>query len=348
MKFHIDLVVTWVQIDDKHEAMKRDVLSNLKKKESHNTQVTGDTPPTRRYDSQFTRFRDNSEILFCLRSVRKHMPWVRCIFIVVADYQSPDQYFDMTAGKRSRGPEIRLIRHSEIFKDKSCLPTFNSQAIEANLHNIPSLSEQFLYSNDDFYCGRDLPPSFFFDMEYGFPRSLLEDSFIAQGPKAKGMNMHSMAWVNNAELLDNVLFQSPSVAAQSPKRRYPSHVMQPLLKSSFKEAQKNPLVKFCFERTSASPFRTPLDVYPIGFMIYWNLISGLSVARDSVGLTLFHDLEPGDDVAGLMKFIEQTKPPLFCVNDGGYTDKQGIVMRQMLRRIFPEAAEWELEFSPES
>ena len=49
---------------------------------------------------------------------------------------------------------IRVVPHSEIFPDTGDLPTFNSHAIEACLHRIPDLSENFLYFNDDVFLGR--------------------------------------------------------------------------------------------------------------------------------------------------------------------------------------------------
>jgi hypothetical protein len=41
-----------------------------------------------------------------------------------------------------------------IFPDRSSLPTFNSNAIELQLHRIPDLSRKFLYFNDDVFLGR--------------------------------------------------------------------------------------------------------------------------------------------------------------------------------------------------
>jgi hypothetical protein len=45
-----------------------------------------------------------------------------------------------------------VVRHSEII-DKKYLPLFNSLPIEASIHHIPGLSENFLYSNDDCFFG---------------------------------------------------------------------------------------------------------------------------------------------------------------------------------------------------
>ena len=150
------------------------------------------------------------------------------------------------------------------------------------------------------------------------------------------MSLHSMAWINNSELLDTVF------GASSEQKKYPSHVMQPLLRSSFLAAQADPVVKYCFSRTSRTPFRTPLDIYPIGFIIYWNLLTGRATARySSDDICLFHDLEPGDNVKGLMSFINRKRPALFCINDGGYTATQGKVLIEMLFKIFPDVAPWE-------
>jgi hypothetical protein len=50
------------------------------------------------------------------------------------------------------------VDHTSIIENKY-LPTFNSSAIESYLHNIPNLSEIFLYNNDDYmhfdYVGRN-------------------------------------------------------------------------------------------------------------------------------------------------------------------------------------------------
>ena len=56
--------------------------------------------------------------------------------------------------------------HSEIFLCPpawlaSALPTFNSFAIESQLHNIPSLSSNFVSMNDDFFLLRPMSASDF-------------------------------------------------------------------------------------------------------------------------------------------------------------------------------------------
>ncbi|MGH7964405.1 MAG: stealth conserved region 3 domain-containing protein, partial [Candidatus Binatia bacterium] len=99
------------------------------------------------------RFRDNGELKYSLRSLEAFAPWIRKIYIVT-NGQIP-RWLD-TSHKR-----ISIITHGMIFPDTSHLPTFNSQAIELQLHKIPNLSRRFLYLNDDVFFGRAVSRSDF-------------------------------------------------------------------------------------------------------------------------------------------------------------------------------------------
>lgn len=106
-----------------------------------------------------SRFQDNEELRFSLRSVWKFAPWVRKIFIVT-NGQIP-------AWLNVQHPRIHLIPHETIFANLSHLPTFSSPAIEANLHRIPGLSDHFMYLNDDVMFGRAITPSDFYTQGNG-------------------------------------------------------------------------------------------------------------------------------------------------------------------------------------
>ena len=57
-----------------------------------------------------------------------------------------------------------LVTHEQIFKGyEQFLPVFNSQTIEAMLWNIPQLSEDFIYFNDDFFVVSPVKKIDFFD-----------------------------------------------------------------------------------------------------------------------------------------------------------------------------------------
>ena len=63
---------------------------------------------------------------------------------------------------------IVMVYHDQIFAAHHPKYTFDSCAIESRLHHIPGLAETFLYSNDDTYVLKPLPPSLFFTSE-GLP-----------------------------------------------------------------------------------------------------------------------------------------------------------------------------------
>ena len=77
------------------------------------------------------RFEDNDELKYSLRSLEKHAPWVRNIY-VVTNGQMPS-WLDLNH------PRIHLVTHEEIFLNKSHLPTFSSPAIESHLHRIKGI-----------------------------------------------------------------------------------------------------------------------------------------------------------------------------------------------------------------
>jgi len=104
-------------------------------------------------DISASRFEDNDELRYSLRSVEKHAPWVRHIFIVT-NGQIPS-WLNLDDER------VTVVSHSDIFLNKSHLPTFSSPAIESHLHRIPGLSEWFIYMNDDVLFGRDVWPDDF-------------------------------------------------------------------------------------------------------------------------------------------------------------------------------------------
>ena len=60
-----------------------------------------------------------------------------------------------------------LVTHEQVFTKLENLPTFNSNAIESNLHKIPGLSDCFLFMNDDFFLVSPTPKDYFIDEETG-------------------------------------------------------------------------------------------------------------------------------------------------------------------------------------
>jgi ribosome-associated toxin RatA of RatAB toxin-antitoxin module len=126
MDIDIDMVFTYVDgYDPKFIKMKNNYLNNLNKK--YNPDI---------------RSKGLNEIIYSVNSVIKFIPWIRKIFIVTNNQIPPIDSQLISSGK------VIIIDQNTII-DPKYLPTFNSDVIESYLHNIPDLSEIFLYNNDD-------------------------------------------------------------------------------------------------------------------------------------------------------------------------------------------------------
>ncbi|MCQ0090534.1 stealth conserved region 3 domain-containing protein [Roseovarius sp. M141] len=125
----IDAVIMWVDGED--EIFRRQYAN-----------YAGMVPKAARRHEVAGRHRNSGELVYCLRGIHAHMPWIDRIHIVTSG-QIPD-------GLNFNDPKLNLVIHSDIFPDLSVLPTFNSFAIDSCLHRIPGLSEKFVRFSDDF------------------------------------------------------------------------------------------------------------------------------------------------------------------------------------------------------
>ncbi|XP_053110179.1 N-acetylglucosamine-1-phosphotransferase subunits alpha/beta isoform X2 [Hemicordylus capensis] len=110
-------------------------------------------------DISASRFEDNEELRYSLRSIERHAPWVRHIFIVT-NGQIPS-WLNLD------NPRITIVTHQDIFQNLSHLPTFSSPAIESHIHRIAGLSQKFIYLNDDVMFGKDVWPDDFYSHSKG-------------------------------------------------------------------------------------------------------------------------------------------------------------------------------------
>lgn len=135
MNNEIDLVITWVDGADRAWLAEK-------------AQVTGIAD-----DGGAVRFRDWDILQYLFRGIDKFLPWIRTVHFVTWGHLPP--WLDPDA------PRLHIVNHRD-FIPEAYLPTFNSNAIELNLHRIDGLAEQFIYANDDMFFLRPLPPEFFF------------------------------------------------------------------------------------------------------------------------------------------------------------------------------------------
>jgi hypothetical protein len=106
------------------------------------------------------RFEGQDDLRFSMRALFKHAPWFRHLYIVTAG--------EVPAWLSRDHRRIKLVSHDMIFRNPHALPSFNSHAIELCIGEIPDLSDNFVYLNDDVLFLR--PTSLDYFIAAGFPR----------------------------------------------------------------------------------------------------------------------------------------------------------------------------------
>jgi hypothetical protein len=128
-------------------------------------------------DAVYTWAGGDPLVLRCsVRSLYKCAPWIRKVYVVTAA-QAPD----WLSGSHER---LSLVRHEDIFRDRSVLPTSDPDAIAWQLFRIPGLSRQFLHLDHNFFVGRRLEPADFATPKGG-NRFYVEASDIPPGSLAE-------------------------------------------------------------------------------------------------------------------------------------------------------------------
>jgi hypothetical protein len=138
IEFPIDIIYTWVDGSSSSHRAKKLLYTSGKE---HSDGLSA------------ARFRNSGELRYSLRSLEEYAPWVNHIYLVT-DQQVPEWL-------NRRNKKISIIDHAEIIPHKY-LPTFNSHVIESYLHLIPSLSQHYVYFNDDFFLCSPTTPEYFF------------------------------------------------------------------------------------------------------------------------------------------------------------------------------------------
>lgn len=99
------------------------------------------------------RFRDYGYLKYHFRGIAKNLPWIDNVYLVVSNIEQVPEWINQDT--------VKVVLHGQIIPEKY-LPTFNSCTIEMFLKNIPGLSEEFIYANDDMYIINPCEPEDFF------------------------------------------------------------------------------------------------------------------------------------------------------------------------------------------
>lgn len=338
--FKIDLVYLWVDGSDAHwQAKKNTALEKSGKMAASAVRAT--------------RWSNQDELRYSLRSVTQFAPWINHIFIVT-DNQRPHWL-------NTSSPRITVIDHTEIIpQDK--LPLFNSNAIEMFLWKIPGLSEHFLYANDDMFFGKAVKPDFFFS-ENGNPIVIMKERTRKFNKQVDNSHVnHRLFNIKTARTLNFVYRKLGNKYHVSFK-----HAIEPMRKSYMEENFNR--LKEDLMRTTFTPFRDVNNLQRIIMPIYDNIHGRNTIVlnwrvgerrilyqhrRDSVLKRARHEIirviatifgfvryDCIDKQWRLIRKIKRYKPTLFAIND--FTEQRSSFKNatEFIKLLFPVKSEFE-------
>lgn len=299
MNTKIDFVLPWVDGNNPEWKQRFQEYSGLK---GDNSQI---------------RFRDWRLLRYWFRSVEKFTPWVNNIyFITSGEYP---EWLNL------QHPKIKWIKHQDYIPEKY-LPTFSANTIELNLHRIESLSETFVYFNDDLFVTRPLSHTRFFDKNRPCDQAILTAKPAAGGivhiainnidainrnfGKHTVLKKNFCKWFNlkyKKGLINNILLY-PWIDFSG---FIDPHISQPFLKSTFEkvwDAEPNLLNQTCL-----SKMRTSDDVNQ-WLIRYWQLAEGNFHPKNIQSKILCTDIND-ETYKSICDDIRQQKYEIICIND---------------------------------
>jgi len=301
----IDIVYLWCDLNDENFKKKKEECAK-----KYGVEYNADND---------CRYINNDELKYSLRSLEKYAPWINNVFIVT-DNQVP-KWLNLNH------PKIKIIDHKDIMPAEA-LPCFNSNAIEHCIVNIDSLSEYFLYANDDTFFCSPVEPEFFLNKgkiiyRYTKPVSSQDDSFYAYG-------------IRNAKrlILDNF---GRNISLSS------HHNIDMYKKNDIITCQKE--FKEEIKKTVNSHFRNLSDIQRIIYADY-SILDGSGILKQIKNSVLFSNKRDSIALFSQSRKKEQKlkkyKPKLFCINDTEETtDENRRETREFLESLFPEKSGFE-------
>jgi hypothetical protein len=314
----IDIVYTWVDGQDPAWQVE------------YNKWIEEYIPLFLNYDSHTrNRFRSRDELRYSLRSIRQYAKFCNHIYIVTFS-QRPKWLQDHK--------KITIVDHKEIFKNLEDLPTFNSQAIESNLHRIPGLSEKFIYFNDDVLLRREVDESYFFTKKDKI-RVYMSPLFAPSGMILPEELSYVSAWKNTSALLNKEF--------KAEQRHRLAHAPFALKKSIIEEVETRfPEV---FRQVSSHKFRLSEDFVItnglVQYYAYYTDQAKFDVHR--IGYRLSIRSDPYEN-AFAIKAFKKRYPRFFCMEDSSAKENPEVdrQVHEFLEELYPKAAPWEADATP--
>lgn len=328
----IDFIITWVNGND------------IKWQQEKNVYLKNDN-----IDNREIRYRDWNNLHYWFRGVEKYAAWVNKVYFVT-NGQIPS-WLNLEHEK------LVIVTHKEFMKNEY-LPTFNSAAIEVNMHKIKGLSEKFVYFNDDMFIISPLKKTDFFihdiPVDKGienviplkFDKDLIVNSIMRNHVmlinryfnKKEFIKNYWSKWFslrNGKDVVRNflLLFWKDFCGFKT------FHLPTPFLKSTFMEVET--FEKKLLEETSSHKFRTGNDVSQWLFQ-NWQIASGNYILpKHNYGQYFAANVE---NVSCICDSIKNHKYRMLCINDEVYDNNFERIkdtINHAFEEIFPEKSSFE-------
>lgn len=329
----IDFVVLWVDGSDPK-------WLEEKKKYTSSTQD----------DDRNHRYRDWDNLRYWFRGIEKYAPWVGRIFFVTWGHLP--EWLD------TDNPKLRIVNHKD-FMPAEYLPTFNCNPIELNIHRIKSLSDRFVFFNDDLFLIAPTKEEDFFknglpcdaaalnvhcvDTDLGFNYAMYQAIGIANKyfdfHKTIRSNWKKWITLKNGKYMWRTLYLLPCP-------RFPG-IYQPHLANSFLKETYEKLWELegeALDETCRHKFRNKLD-YTQWTMRNYQLVSGRFVPRPmNIGRSFLLG-KKGSDISEICDYIKAQKGKMIAINDEEMTDEEFDEYKNRLivafESILPEKSSFE-------
>ena len=269
------------------------------------------------------RFRNWDIFRYWFRAVERYAPWVNKVYLIT-NGKFPDWI-------NSNCEKLVLVKHSDYIPEKY-LPTFNSRTIELNIGRIESLSEHFVFFNDDMFINAPVTPDFYFrdglPCDYNFESLYRNTSYSKENKFGEDLTIYcDIAVLNNH-------FDRRKVVRQAWKKWYGPHLWgkpllfsllmlnrtkfenftlfhhaQPMLKSIFHEIWEKE--EYILDQ-SCSRFRHDPTVNQY-LVRYWQFASNRFYPMKKKGLMYYYYNE--EILKDLEKVLLEGRITNICIND---------------------------------
>lgn len=325
----IDFVVTWVDSNDENWRKEKQYYEE---EMSINVDLNDNL-----------RYRDWGFMRYWFRAVEKYAPWVNKVYFITEGH--------LPEWLNLENEKLVVIKHGD-YIDEKYLPTYNSNVIELNIHNIKGLSEQFVLFNDDMFLNGDVKEEDFF--KNGLPC----DIGVFEPIKAQGTGIEHVI-VNNLEIV-NKYYNSRDVFKNSLlkffKFKYGKHMIKNIFllpwknilgyyddhipvsykKSIFKEVYE--LERDLFEKNYSYKFRS-IEGINHWLIRYWQLTRGEFHPR-SINAGNSYSMT---DYKEIIQDIRNSTHKMICLNDSEVENFEYIrdVILKEFNQKYPKKSEFE-------